>query len=90
MKRKKYISLNEINGIFIPKIRIFFLLYTILRGIDFFALNDVIHILTLPHINDDIAYCAMSAKTETIGAGVEKVIISENPDKLITKIFLGI
>ena len=32
----------------------------------------------------------MSAKTETIEAGVEKVKISVNPDKLITKIFLAI
>ena len=29
----------------------------------------------------------MSAKTETIGAGVEKVKISANPDNLITKVF---
>ena len=32
----------------------------------------------------------MLAKTETIGAGVEKVKISTNPDILITKFFLEI
>ena len=32
----------------------------------------------------------MTAKTETIGAGVEKVKISANLDNLITKIFLVI
>ena len=32
----------------------------------------------------------MSAKTETIGAGVEKVKISANPNNLITKIILAI
>ena len=58
--------------------------------VDFFALNDVIHVDTLRHINDDVAQRAMSAKTETIGAGVEKVKISANPDKFITKIFFAI
>ena len=56
----------------------------------FFALNAVIQVYTLSHINDDIALCTMSAKTETIGAGVEKVKFSANPDNLITKIFLAI
>ena len=32
----------------------------------FFALNEVLHVRTLRHINDDDAECAMSAKTETI------------------------
>ena len=32
----------------------------------------------------------MTAKTETIRAGVEKVKISANPDNLISKIFFGI
>ena len=32
----------------------------------------------------------MLAKTETIGAGVEKVKISANPNNLITKIFFAI
>ena len=32
----------------------------------------------------------MTAKTETIGAWVEKVKISANPDNLITKSFLVI
>ena len=32
----------------------------------------------------------MTAKTETIRAGVEKVKILANPDNLITKIFLAI
>ena len=32
----------------------------------------------------------MTAKTETIGAGVHKVKISATPDNLITKIFLVI
>ena len=54
----------------------------------FFALNDVTHIHTLHHINDDTALCAMSAKTETTGA--ENVKISANPDILIIKIFLAI
>ena len=31
----------------------------------------------------------MSAETENIGAGVEKVKISANPDKLNTKVFLA-
>ena len=42
---------------------------------------------TLRHINNDVAKCAMSAKTETIGVGVEKEKISANSDNLITKIF---
>ena len=32
----------------------------------------------------------MSVKTETIGAGVEKVKISVNPNNFISKIFLAI
>ena len=32
----------------------------------------------------------MTAETETISAGVEKVKISANPDNLITKMFLAI
>ena len=47
-------SRDEINGIFIPKIWIFFLLYTILSVTYFFAVNDVIHVRTLHHINDDV------------------------------------
>ena len=49
---------------------------------DFFALNDVIHVHTIRHINDDVALCAMPAKTETIGAGVEKVKILVNSDNM--------
>ena len=56
---------------------------------NFYALNDVLHVRTLRHINNAFAQHAMSAKTETIG-GVEKVKISANHDKSITKIFLGI
>ena len=55
---------------------------------DFFALNDGIHVRKLRHINDDVAKCAMLAKTETIGRGVEKVKISANPENFITKSFL--
>ena len=55
-----------------------------------FALNDVIQFSTLCHINDDVAFCAMTAKTETIGAGVEKVKISANPENFMTKIVLAI
>ena len=55
-----------------------------------FALSDVIQSHTLCHINDDVEQCAMLAKTETIGAGVEEVKISANPDNLITKITLAI
>ena len=57
---------------------------------DYFARNNVIHVCTLRHINDDVAQCAMTAKTETIGVGVEKTKISANPDKIITKIILAI
>ena len=57
---------------------------------DFFILYDVIHARTLRHINDDVASCAMSAKTETIGAGVETEKISAIPGNFITKIFLAI
>ena len=63
-------SRGAINGIFIPKE-----FYTFKRD-RFLALNDVIHVHTLRHINDDVAKCAMSAKTETIGVGVEKEKIS--------------
>ena len=63
---------------------------TILSETDFFALNGVIHVRTLRHINDDIALHEMSAKTEIIEAGEEKVKISANPDKLITNVFLAI
>ena len=62
----------------------------ILSVTDFCVVNDVIHVRTLCHINDDVAYCTMTAKTETISAGVEKVKISANPENLIAKIFLGI
>ena len=48
-------SRDEINCISIPKIWIFFLLYTILSVTDFCALNDVIHVCTLCQINDDVA-----------------------------------
>ena len=48
-------SRDEINGIFMEKNWIFFLLYTILSATDFFALNDVIYVRTLRHINDDVA-----------------------------------
>ena len=51
---------------------------------------DFIHFRALRPINDDISECAMSAKTKTTGAGVEKVKISANPDNFITKIFLVI
>ena len=54
----------------------------------FFAVNDVIQVRTLRHINDDVALCTMTAKTETIRAGVEKVKISANPDNFITKMSL--
>ena len=74
---------GAINGI-IP-----FEFYTFKRD-RFFALNDVIHVHTLRHINDDVAKCAMLAKTETIRVGVEKEKISANSDNLITKIFLVI
>ena len=62
------------------------------KRVRFFALNNVTlnYVHTLRHINDNVAQCAMLAKTETIGAGVEKVKISANPDNLITKIFLAI
>ena len=66
-----------------------FIIYNFKRN-RFFALNDVIHVRTLRHINDDIALCTMTAKTETIREAVEKVKISANPDNLITKIFLAI
>ena len=55
-----------------------------------FVLYDVIHVRTLRHIDDDVALCAMSVKTETTGTGVEKVKISAKRDNLITKIFLAI
>ena len=45
-------SRNEINGICIPKFRIFFSLYTILSVTDFLH---VIHVHTIRHINDDVA-----------------------------------
>ena len=83
-------SRDEINGIFIPKIWIFFLLYTILSVTDFFAVNDVIHVRTLRHFNADVASCTMTAETESIRAGVERVKISTNLDNFITKIFLAI
>ena len=51
------------------------------------AVNDVIHIRTLCHITDDVALCTMTAKTENIRAGVEKVKSLANPDNLITKFF---
>ena len=54
------------------------------------AVNDAIHVRTLRHINADVAQCTMTAKTETLRAGVEKVRISTNPDNLITKMFLAI
>ena len=37
---------------------------------DVFALYKVKRVRTLRHINNDVAKCALSAKTETIGAGV--------------------
>ena len=40
------------------------------------------------HINDDVVQCAMKAKTETTGAGVEKVKVSANPSNFITKFSL--
>ena len=60
------------------------------KCIEFYAVNVVIHVRILRHINDDVAQCTMTAKTETIRAGVEKVKISANPDNLITKMFLAI
>ena len=66
-----------------------FIIYNFKRD-RLFALNDVIYVRTLRHINDDVALCAMSTKTETIGAGVEKVKIAANPDNLISIIFPAI
>ena len=55
MKYAFFASLNEINGIFIPKnLNFLFIIYNF-KGDRFFALNDVIHVLTLRHINDDVA-----------------------------------
>ena len=83
-----FASRDEINGIFIKK-NIFFLLY-IFNCDRFFALNGVMQVRTLPHINDDVAECAMSAKTETIGAGVEKVKFSAKSRQFYYQNFLGI
>ena len=56
-----------------------------------FYTYDVICVRTLRHINDDVAECAMSAKTKTTGAGEEIVkMISANPDNFINKIVLVI
>ena len=63
----------------------FFIIYNFKCDI-FFALNDVIHVRTLRHINNDITKCAMSKKNETIGAEVEKVMA--NPDDLLPKFSL--
>ena len=49
--------------------------YTILSVSEFFALRDVLQVNTLRHINDDVAKCTRMDKTETKGAGVEKVKI---------------
>ena len=59
---------------------------------DYFALNDAILVRKLRHINDDVASCAMSAETETIGAVVAKGenFITANLNNLITTIFLVI
>ena len=65
--------------IFIQKILNFLSIIYNFKRDKFFALNDIIHIHTLRHIN--------LAKTETVGAGAEKVKITANPDNLITKIF---
>ena len=83
-------SRDEINGIFMTNIWIFFSLYTILSRTDFYALYDVIRGRTLGHINYDVWWCEMSAKAETIGAGVEKIKISADCDNLITKVFFAI
>ena len=48
------------------------------------------HACTLRHSNDEVALYAMLTKTETTGAGVEKVKISANPKNYITKIVLVI
>ena len=66
-----------------------FIIYTFKRA-RFFALNDVIRVRTLRHFSDDVALRSMSAKLKPIGAGVEKVKISANPDTFIAKIFLAI
>ena len=66
-----------------------FIIYHFKRN-RFFAVNDVIHVRTLRHINNDVASHTMTAETETIRAGAKKVKISANPDNLITKMFLAI
>ena len=55
-----------------------------------FALYDVIHGRTLRHINDDDAYCAMTAITEILAPGIEKVKNSAKSDNLINKSILAI
>ena len=68
-------SLHEMKQMpYSLKMNFLFIIYNYKRGW-YFAQNDVIHVRTLCHINDDVALCAMTAKTETIGAGVEKVKI---------------
>ena len=64
-----------------------FIIYNFKRD-RFFVLNDVIHIHTLHHFNDDVCITFNVGKTETIGAGIENVKISSNPDKLLPKISL--
>ena len=77
---------NFING---ENLNFLFIIYNF-KCDRFFVLYDFIHFRTLRPINDDISECAMSAKTKTTGAGVEKVKISANPDNFMTKIFLVI
>ena len=50
-----FASLDEINGIFIKKNEFSFYYIQLFKGYRFFALNDVIHVCTLRHINDDVA-----------------------------------
>ena len=64
--------------------------YCPLLALQIFILYDVIHVRALRHNDDYVALCAMSVKTETTGAGVEKGKISANRDNLITKILLAI
>ena len=40
------------------------------------------------HIDDGVVLCAMSAKTETTGAGEKKVKVSANSNNCITKFSL--
>ena len=71
------------------KVNFLFIIYNFKRD-RFSALNDVIHVRTSRLLNGDVALRSMSAKLKSKGAGVEKVKISANPDKFITKIFLAI